>query len=186
MNIEKFKKESPVSFVLITGKLFGITIMHEERKLDENRARYAGYVEVPYAYNDFVQFTKEQQKAICSAILGKSGWCVRIESCDPDAFFVTQEERELKITEQNIDSLKKALDRYEDDNSRANSDSIEDYVRKLKDSVLSHNAYLEKLMDVTSYSKSKKGWYLCRFILQDIAREIEADAQKILSITDND
>ena len=91
MTAAQFKKDSKVTYVLVEGDPRGIVVPTSEGafKLRYNsiRLKYSGYIEVPYSYEEYIAFNDNQRKAICQAELSKSGWCLRIEECNPDSFF---------------------------------------------------------------------------------------------------
>lgn len=82
MNIEDFVKKTKVTYVKVTGNLHGYVVPTPNESVS-----YSGYIEVPYYYDDFSRFNEKQRIAICQAELSKSGWCVKIKTCDFDAFF---------------------------------------------------------------------------------------------------
>ena len=91
MTAAQFKKDSKVTYVLVEGDPCGIVVPASASGLNfnyrTNRLKYSGYIEVPYSYEEFIAFNDNQRKAICQAELSKSGWCLRIEECNPDSFF---------------------------------------------------------------------------------------------------
>jgi hypothetical protein len=95
MDIEKFKKESKVTYVFIHAEPHGVFVvkaynMHEVKRSD-NLFNYNGYIVVPFAYNDFISFSEKQQIAICEAELIKSGLCFKVKNCDPKYFYKTDD-----------------------------------------------------------------------------------------------
>ena len=90
MDIEKFKKESKVTYVEVSGIIKGVP----SEKNDV--IRYKGYITVPFCYNDFKSFTDLQQKAICEAELVKSGICMQINSYYLDSFYCSEDDRKLQ------------------------------------------------------------------------------------------
>ena len=90
MTAAQFKKDSKVTYVLVKGEPRGIVVPASESvhsKYNTTWLKYSGYIEVPYSYEDFIAFNENQRKAICQAELSKSGWCLRVNECDPDSFF---------------------------------------------------------------------------------------------------
>ena len=94
MTAAQFKKDSKVTYVLVKGDPYGIVVPSSGSAYHPNpftyktdRLRYSGYIEVPYSYEEFIAFNDNQRKAICQAELSKSGWCLLIKECNPDAFF---------------------------------------------------------------------------------------------------
>jgi len=87
MEKEDFTKQSKVTYVKVVGDLHGYVVPTPNESV-----RYSGYIEVPYSYEDFSGFSLYQRKAICQAELSKSGLCVKIKTCDMDAFFMEQSE----------------------------------------------------------------------------------------------
>ncbi len=84
MDIDKFKKESKVTYVYVQGSVRG-TVVPNDCKHDELLLQTC--MEVPYKYEDFVSFNKELQNAICMAELLKLGRCAKITYCDTERFF---------------------------------------------------------------------------------------------------
>lgn len=78
MTTEEFKKSSKVTYISV----FGFINNNSQRD-------FVGYIEVPYSYDDFVVFSKQQRIAICQAvILRQTGLLVQgFMKCDPDEFF---------------------------------------------------------------------------------------------------
>lgn len=70
MDIQKFKEEVNRTYVGIYAE----GRINEEKDSKEEVRVYTGYVEVPYSYKDFTEFSKKQQEAICLAELCKAGW----------------------------------------------------------------------------------------------------------------
>ena len=91
MTAAQFKKDSKVTYVLVKGEPRGIVVPASESvnhsKYYTTWLKYSGYIEVPYSYEEFIAFNDNQRKAICQAELSKSGWCLRVNECNPDAFF---------------------------------------------------------------------------------------------------
>lgn len=91
MDIEKFKKESKVTYVHVSGERHGVFVITSyamrDVKRSENLLRYNGYIVVPFNYYDFVSFSEEQQRAICEAELIKSGLCIQVNRCNPEVFY---------------------------------------------------------------------------------------------------
>lgn len=81
MKIEEFKQTSKVTYVYV----FGFINNNSQRD-------FSSYIEVPYSYDDFVAFDKEQRIAICQAvILMQTGNLVQgFMQCDPDKFFTLE------------------------------------------------------------------------------------------------
>lgn len=86
MDIEKFKNESKVTYVLVSGDIHGITVKRDSR-YDTHRLNYSGYVAVPFSYEDFKSFGEKQQRAICEAELLRSGLCIQVKGCNPEVFY---------------------------------------------------------------------------------------------------
>ena len=91
MDIEKFKNESKVTYVRVSGDIHGVTVMkayaQRDFKYDDHRLNYSGYVAVPFSYEDFKSFGEKQQKAICEAELLRSGLCIQVKECNPEVFY---------------------------------------------------------------------------------------------------
>ena len=90
MTAAQFKKDSKVTYVLVKGEPRGIVVPASESvhsKYNTTWLKYSGYIEVPYSYEEFIAFNDNQRKAICQAELSKSGWCLLVKECNPDAFF---------------------------------------------------------------------------------------------------
>ena len=91
MTAAQFKKDSKVTYVLVKGDPCGIVVPASgsafHSTYSSRRLKYSGYIEVPYSYEEFIAFNDNQRKAICQAELSKSGWCLLIKECNPDAFF---------------------------------------------------------------------------------------------------
>ena len=88
MDILKFKEDINRTYVGIYAK--GRISIACNRKGGEDGYRiYSGYIEVPYSYNDFTEFSPRQQEAICKAELCKSGWLYEFHTfkIDVDSFF---------------------------------------------------------------------------------------------------
>ena len=81
MSNQEFKQTSKVTYVYVFG------FINNNSQLD-----FRGYIEVPYTYNDFVAFSKEQRIAICQAvILRQTGKLVQgFMQCDPDKLFMLE------------------------------------------------------------------------------------------------
>ena len=81
MKIEEFKQTSKVTYVYV----FGFINNNSQRD-------FSSYIEVPYSYDDFIAFDKEQRVAICqAAILRQTGNLVQgFMQCDPDKFFTLE------------------------------------------------------------------------------------------------
>ena len=81
MKIEEFKQTSKVTYVYV----FGFINNNSQRD-------FSSYIEVPYSYDDFIAFDKEQRVAICQAvILRQTGNLVQgFMQCDPDKFFTLE------------------------------------------------------------------------------------------------
>ena len=82
MNIEKFKKESSVTFVQCSGKLL------------PSKERFNSYISVPYRYDEIVEFDTQQIKAICESEFVKAGVVVKLDFCNIDTFFNASKESE--------------------------------------------------------------------------------------------
>ncbi len=102
MDIEKFKKESKETYVYVTGDFRGLVVYRKNNTLpfETNTIfrKYSGYILVPFCFADFTSFNERQQKAICEAEIVRSGLCIEVESCDPNVFYYTEDEIELRKT----------------------------------------------------------------------------------------
>ncbi len=91
MDIEKFKKESTVTYVHVKGDYHGIAIMkayaQRDFKYDDHRLIFEGFIIVPFGYADFCSCSKKQQLAICQAELIKSGVNIHLTEIDANSFY---------------------------------------------------------------------------------------------------
>lgn len=87
MDIEKFKKESEVTYVYVKGKPMGL-YYDKGNKLQY----FQGYIQVPFRHKDFTAFDEKQQRAICEADLNKAGIPIHVISCDPFCFYEDQDQ----------------------------------------------------------------------------------------------
>ena len=87
MDIEKFKKESEVTYVYVKGDLRGVAIPKPLEEYDHDSRKFETYMEVPFTFDEFMSFSKDQQIAICEAELIKIGKCVKLTICNPDRFY---------------------------------------------------------------------------------------------------
>lgn len=89
MDIQNFKEAVNRTYVRVSVK--GRISTHQYLKSSEAEyCVYKGYIEVPYSYKDFIEFSEEQQKAICQAELCKTGWHYEFInfSIDVNAFYL--------------------------------------------------------------------------------------------------
>lgn len=91
MDIEKFKKESKVTYVHVRGDIHGFPVVRTYAQKDfhykGNSLIYNGFITVPFSYDQFKSFNKSQQIAICEAELAKTGICVMVDNCDVERFY---------------------------------------------------------------------------------------------------
>ena len=87
MDIEKFKKESKVTYVYVKGDLRGVAIPKPLDEYDHDSRKFETYMEVPFTFDEFTSFSKDQQIAICEAELIKLGKCVKLTICNPERFY---------------------------------------------------------------------------------------------------
>ena len=87
MNIEKFKKESKVTYVQVTGKPIGVIVPRNRQDFSHDDFLYRGFIEVPFPHDDFVELSDEQQRAICEATLCKLGHPIKVSECNPELFY---------------------------------------------------------------------------------------------------
>ena len=96
MDIEKFKKESKVTYVHVRGDIHGFPVVRTYAQKDfhykDNRLIYNGFIAVPFCQDEFNSFNKSQQKAICEAEFAKAGICVMVDSCDAELFYSSEKE----------------------------------------------------------------------------------------------
>ncbi len=137
MDIEKFKKESKVTYVYVIGKVIGFPIMKSIS--DNDKYFYRGYIEIPYSYADFSSFSKEQQKAVCESVFCKSGFLISVSSCNKDMFYVKTKDAEYELTISNIKELLSKEPNIDNKNKlkslieeiRKNKDDDKDYVKRI-------------------------------------------------------
>jgi hypothetical protein len=91
MDIEKFKKESKVTYVHVKGECRGVfhpgSYHGYSFEYKTNKLSYSGYIEVPFSYDEFISFNKCQQIAICEASLTKAGLAIMVRDCDENQFY---------------------------------------------------------------------------------------------------
>ena len=115
MDIEKFKKESAVTYVHVTGKPMGVIVSRNKQDFSPNDFRYEGFIEVPSTYADFVALSDEQQCAICEVTLCKLGHLVRVFGCNPDLFYNSVKESKY---DKKIKSVQELLEQKPDETTK--------------------------------------------------------------------
>lgn len=77
MDIEKFKKESDVTYVHVSGRPSKLYYDSGNKPI-----KFHGFIQVPFRFEDFTAFDEYQQKAICEASLNKAGLPIQVNFCD--------------------------------------------------------------------------------------------------------
>lgn len=102
MDIEKFKKESKVTYVYVTGVPMGLYYNKEKEKC----LKFEGFIQVPFSFEEFAVFDEDQQTAICEANLNKAGIPTHITICDPLRFYKEQKQESKKDIEKELEDIK--------------------------------------------------------------------------------
>jgi len=107
MNIEKFKKESKVTYVHIVGRPTGVIVPRNKQDFSHDDFLYNGFIEVPFSYDNFMSLSDEQQRAICEATLCKLGHPVKVSGCNVELFYSSVKESKFDKKIKEIQDLLK-------------------------------------------------------------------------------